>query len=339
MLAGSDDEYESGDTEISRNARDLAQYLSSSGFTVSTAWAAMVTYAAGIEAAEYDYELPFATDDRIHVANSNAVVFSVLNQVNVDARQVGDLGSGGDYSAGLPGAAPPEGAYTSIPTLLGSDSGPDPERIVASGKLIAGVAILGRDGRDDYMIGTVHPDAFYGEQGGPGTSVDTVSYEPSLDPLLPGAPRPSEGAVTVTLRDDATGAGFDGAAGDTYLADIRDTLPNQPSRRVPRCIDRRPIARCRRGLPGLAPDGQPSRNRGLDLGQCCLRGRAVGGAVGQVRDVGDPASVLFRPKQVDVVAMGHGSGLQLQAVALDQGHELLDLVRLGLAVRPGLQIE
>jgi hypothetical protein len=78
-LSDTADEYQAGQTEDSRHARDLAPYFSASGYSLTGAWMAMATYAAGIDAAQYDYELPFATGERIHVANSNAVVFSVLN--------------------------------------------------------------------------------------------------------------------------------------------------------------------------------------------------------------------------------------------------------------------
>ena len=100
----------------------------------------MVAYAQGIDGV-YDYELPFHHQDRYHVANSNAVIFSVLNHVGVDARTLDDVDppNTGWYAEGYPGAGSPGSLYTSLPTLLGSGAGPDSARIVASENLVAGV--------------------------------------------------------------------------------------------------------------------------------------------------------------------------------------------------------
>ena len=79
VLGNSEDAYDLPDTESTRHARDITAEVGLGS------WSAMVAYAQGIDGV-YDYELPLASGDRYHVANSNAVIFSVLNLVGVDAR-------------------------------------------------------------------------------------------------------------------------------------------------------------------------------------------------------------------------------------------------------------
>lgn len=63
-------------------------------------------------------------------------------------------------------------------------------------------------------------------------------------------------------------------------------------------------------------------------------------AVGQIGHVGDPATVLVGPEEVDVVAVVHGYlVLQAQAVAFDEIGQLSKLVELGLAVLSALEVE
>ena len=98
-LYNSEDAYEIDDTEVLRHARNINPYLGSTDDALTTAWSIMAGYVDGIDAVQYDYELPFTTAERVHVANSNAVIFSALNQVGVDARTIGDVGSGGVYGS------------------------------------------------------------------------------------------------------------------------------------------------------------------------------------------------------------------------------------------------
>jgi hypothetical protein len=61
--------------------------------------------------------------------------------------------------------------------------------------------------------------------------------------------------------------------------------------------------------------------------------------VGEVGSVGDPAVVLVRPEQVDVVAVPHGLILEAEAVAFDEVGDLPEPAELVLAVRAGLEVE
>jgi hypothetical protein len=81
LLVATEDEYSPSDTELSRHARDITDLV------CTGSWSAMVDFARGIDGV-YDYELPFASGDRVHVANSNALIFSVLNAVGIDARTI-----------------------------------------------------------------------------------------------------------------------------------------------------------------------------------------------------------------------------------------------------------
>lgn len=164
----------------------------------------MVAYAQGISDI-YNYELPTFTLGADHVANSNATILSVLNAVGVDVRTLPNVVDN-LYFLGFPGATGEVGSGNS-PTLLGSDgslSGQS-ERIVASAELDSGVALLGRDEVDDYLIGTEFADKFFGEQDAEeSATIDTVSYEASAE------------AVTVDLTLGGGGSG--GAAeGDAYI--------------------------------------------------------------------------------------------------------------------------
>jgi Ca2+-binding RTX toxin-like protein len=213
------DRYEPGQTEATHHARSVTGF----GGTTEAAWSHMSSYAQGINQGQYDYEIPpHPAEQRLDLANSNAVVFSALNSIGIDARSLPDIEppDASQYPYGFPGAALSSG-YSGMPTLLGSSWGPDPERIVASTELEAGVALLGRDHVDDTLIGTRFADAFYGEQEAePDATTDTVSYERSDE------------AVTVTLEDDGRGTGQGGhAEGDTYLgiecltgSEFNDTL-------------------------------------------------------------------------------------------------------------------
>jgi Ca2+-binding RTX toxin-like protein len=173
-LGASSDAYEPGDTEATRHARDITSLVGAGS------WATMAAVAEGIHEVGYDYELPLASVSRNHVANSNAVIFTVLNAVDADVRTIAGIADGGGYSHGFPGASDHGSALVGRPTLLGSTHGSHSARIVASTSLIGGIALLGRDGVDDFMIGTPWADDFYGEQTADSdATIDTVSYERS----------------------------------------------------------------------------------------------------------------------------------------------------------------
>lgn len=110
------DRYGTGDTELTRHARSVTGFDG----TTEAAWSKMVTYAEGIDQ-QYDYELPpQPIEGRLDIANSNAVVFSALNSVDVDARELPDVEppDASQYPAGFPGAAL-SATYIGMPTLLG----------------------------------------------------------------------------------------------------------------------------------------------------------------------------------------------------------------------------
>jgi hypothetical protein len=178
----------------------------------------MTAFAQGLGLA-YDYEFPGPIGTTGHVANSNATVLSVLNAVGVDVRTISGIDPYDPFQHlyGFPGAALSDG-YGGLPTLLGSSSGPTPERIVAAPSHTAGLALLGRDTFDDHLIGTRFADEFYGEQQSSlDATTDTVSYEPPADPNVPSGHHPATKGVTATLTDSGEGLGYDGAAGDLYF--------------------------------------------------------------------------------------------------------------------------
>jgi hypothetical protein len=200
---------ESGDEfpQTEHNYQDITGLILGSSYTendVLDVWDGMVDFALGIHGL-YDYEFPVSFDDdgRMHIANSNAVILSVLNFVNADVRAV-DLVGDNPFSDGLPGA---EGGLHDtqhgMPTLLGSSDGARPELIAASPQLTEGVALLGRDNVNDVLIGTRHADRFYGEQSSLAQTIDTVSYERS------------DKEVTVDLVNGVGSGGH--ADGDLYF--------------------------------------------------------------------------------------------------------------------------
>src|SRR3546814_19164859 len=51
---------------------------------------------------------------------------------------------------------------------------------------------------------------------------------------------------------------------------------------------------------------QPSRQRNLNLANGLLGRRRMGAAIFEIGNIGDPAIVLVRPEQVDVIMGAHG---------------------------------
>jgi hypothetical protein len=164
-LQQSQDKYLSQDDTT---ARGLINLTEQAGIGADL-WGAMSSYGQGIHDTKYDYNLPneVSGDPSQWVANSNAFVLSVLNQVGVDVRT---------HIKGLP--TPGANTYG---TLLG---GAGSDQIDASPNLTKGVTILGRDDRPDVITGTKFSDYIYGEQwANYSATKDTVSYQNETSPL------------------------------------------------------------------------------------------------------------------------------------------------------------
>src|SRR3546814_689182 len=75
---------------------------------------------------------------------------------------------------------------------------------------------------------------------------------------------------------------------------------------VPDRINGRPIAWPRRRFTAFRGNFQPSRHRNLNLANGLLGRRRMGAAIFEIGNIGDPAIVLVRPEQVDVIMGAHG---------------------------------
>ena len=151
------DKIDDADTLADRPIFDLTNSLPGG----AASWSTLTSYAAGIHGVGYDYEVPDGQSN--HTSNSNALTLSILNSMNIDARQLIQPTTG-FY-----------GADSDATLLAGALGGID---IYASSALTAGVAILGRDTVNDTLIGTRFGDRFYGEQDAQfDATIDTVSYE------------------------------------------------------------------------------------------------------------------------------------------------------------------
>lgn len=180
QFGGSKDWYGSSSgnsTAAQRTYLDITEtVVAKFGGSVESAWAAMAEFANDLHL-QYDYEI--ATWTGTHVASCNAVIFSVLNSIGIDARDYftsATLNVTGQFSSFPGGDGEVSSDWTNFPTLLGDGSG----TITASQNLTAGVALLGSDDRNDILIGTKFVDAYYGEQGeftSYSATYDTVSFE------------------------------------------------------------------------------------------------------------------------------------------------------------------
>jgi Ca2+-binding RTX toxin-like protein len=174
LLHQSGDAYGSGTTPVDRQSQDISSLLEAAnpGQSLSQIWSSMELFASDING-QYKYDPPNPTTSP--TANSNATIFSVLNQAGIDVRSI-NVASGpyantkyvdAFYFAGHPGAD------SDNPTLLAtSDSD-----IISGLNLQSGAIILGRDGEDDTLVGSAHADRLYGEQRETADYTDdTVNY-------------------------------------------------------------------------------------------------------------------------------------------------------------------
>jgi Ca2+-binding RTX toxin-like protein len=175
------------ETPADRHSLDITPLLAAEQASVQTVWEALELAAQGISG-QYDYEFPGAD----HVANSNAVVFSILNQRGVDLRDIGSGYVDSFYAGGHPGGD------SDTATLLATSSN---ATIQASSNLNDGVSLQGRNTIDDVLIGTQFADSFHGEQvGNYAQSNDTVSYALSTAAIAI-APQPGSGPLVGTAGD------------------------------------------------------------------------------------------------------------------------------------------
>jgi hypothetical protein len=144
-LSSSRDAYGPNDTPATRNSVDVTSLImAGNDFSdVQNAWNTLTADVLGIDGA-YTYELPGGPP---HVANSNAVVFSALAAVGVDARDI--MFNGQRYVDSVAPSGTPGGDSTSA-TLLATDSG---SAISAQG-LKHDVTLLGRDKVSDTFVNT-----------------------------------------------------------------------------------------------------------------------------------------------------------------------------------------
>ncbi|HEY6618660.1 MAG TPA: hypothetical protein VIY68_03865 [Steroidobacteraceae bacterium] len=155
-------------------------------------WATMSSMLAGIGAADYPYELPFGrTYSNYYVANSDAVVTSLLNAVGVDVRSI-------------IGSLDAPGAGTGVqPTLLGDANS---TVIQASPALQGGVTLLASPNVNDTLIGNGNGDNYFGYYNSypinfqPKT-IDTVSYQNSTVPVVMTINGQSATPVTVQVAN------------------------------------------------------------------------------------------------------------------------------------------
>lgn len=136
--------------------------------SLSAIWIQMSVFANSLNG-QYDYELfaaVFGSDT--HVANSNSVIFTVLNEFDIDLRDIPTI-QNSPFASEFPGAF--EDAQTT--TIIGSS---ESEEINTSSEVLSGVNVLGRDGVNDVISGSQFSDNFFGEQEEGGNNIDTVTY-------------------------------------------------------------------------------------------------------------------------------------------------------------------
>src|SRR3546814_20869739 len=75
---------------------------------------------------------------------------------------------------------------------------------------------------------------------------------------------------------------------------------------VPDRINGRPIAWPRWRCTAIRGNVQPSRHRNLNLANGLRGRRRMCAAIFEIGNIGDPAIVLVRPEQVDVIMGAHG---------------------------------
>jgi hypothetical protein len=184
-LVQSGDRYVSQDEVTGEQPRGIIDITGST--SAEAIWLTMETYASTLSST-YAYETPgLAVDVRDHVANSNAIILSVLNEVGIDVREI--IQEWGSF----PGAG-------INATLLGSSQS---DRIEASSELRFGVTLFGRDNINDVLVGTKYGDRFYGEKSRFDNGNDTVSYEKTpvrVDVTLNGSANESS---RTTVLDEA----------------------------------------------------------------------------------------------------------------------------------------
>lgn len=162
------DNYNSNESPTQRWSTDITAIVRAGVFSsVEAAWQAMTSYAAGINTNNYEYDIPTTKG---FIANSNAIIFSVLNYAGVEARDILRDGTNQFYIDYVhPGASAEFGS-----TILASAS---EEELVASSKLKSGVSLVGSDLVDDVMRGTQFADRFFGGQNFLHRGNDTVNLD------------------------------------------------------------------------------------------------------------------------------------------------------------------
>jgi hypothetical protein len=163
-LGGSLDNYSAGETPSSRHSVDITDLVGGAG-----KWSDMATYAFAIDH-QYDYELPGGQ----HLANSNAVTFTVLARAGLDVRTLntsGTTGGGPKYvDSFFPlGAA---GGDTTTATLLASSAVTSAENLDPE----MDVTILGRNTISDFFSDTARNETIFGDQNPFSTGTDIVNF-------------------------------------------------------------------------------------------------------------------------------------------------------------------
>jgi hypothetical protein len=233
LLAQSDDYYRDAQTPSVRHSEDITAKLNVQNLTggndaaVRAVWDALASTVSKLNDM-YVYELPFVQLFD-HLANSNAVVLTALESMNVDVRDIvvtdgpfiGQKYVESFFPRGIPGAD----SYR--PTLLATEdvtsanglnqeiNGPD-----------QAIRILGRDNRADTFLNTKLNEKFFGEQDSNGSSVkDVVSYEGSDGPLTMSV-APGRDIVQDYLRLSSSNTGQDDLFGieQVKLSNYADRL-------------------------------------------------------------------------------------------------------------------
>jgi Ca2+-binding RTX toxin-like protein len=169
-LGSSIDQYGADETPATRHSLDITDLIGG-----ADRWSDLQTWAAAINN-KYFYELPFLFD---HLANSNAVILTLLANAGVDIQDIkmdGLTYVNSFFDLGAPGAnfdtatLLAVGDVTSAQSLVHDDP-----------SLNHNISILGRNGLSDTFINTKLNEKFFGEQalGGSTAAVDVVRYNPA----------------------------------------------------------------------------------------------------------------------------------------------------------------
>ena len=164
LLAASKDQYAPAETQLSRHSVDITDAIGG-----VSKWSELQGYAADISGS-FSYELPGGP----HLANSNAVIFTILARAGLDIRDldVNGVKNGGGtkyvdsfFSFGAPGGS------SASATLLANSVD------TSAANLTHDVTILGRDNVADTFRDSALNETIYGQQSTNGDSiVDTVNF-------------------------------------------------------------------------------------------------------------------------------------------------------------------